>query len=64
MTKIMLIRHGNTAWNVEEIFRGRADVELNETGIKQAELLAEHLADESITPSTLAHQSEPYRRRR
>jgi broad specificity phosphatase PhoE len=49
MTTIMLIRHGNTAWNVEEIFRGRADVELNETGIKQAELLAKHLADESIT---------------
>jgi len=30
---------------VEEIFRGRADVELNETGIKQAELLAKYLED-------------------
>lgn len=43
MTTIMLIRHGNTDWNVEEIFRGRADVELNEVGVKQAQLLAQYL---------------------
>ena len=44
MTEIILARHGETKWNVEEIFRGRIDVELNETGIKQAELLAEYLS--------------------
>jgi broad specificity phosphatase PhoE len=54
----MLIRHGDTAWNVEEIFRGRADVELNETGIKQAELLAKHLTDERI----VALYSSPLKR--
>ena len=43
MTTIMLIRHGDTDWNVKEIFRGRADIELNETGIKQAQLLAKYL---------------------
>ncbi len=43
MATIMLVRHGNTDWNVQEIFRGRADVELNETGTKQADLLAEYL---------------------
>ena len=48
MTEIILARHGETQWNVEEIFRGRIDVELNETGIKQAELLAEHLSDSKI----------------
>ena len=48
MTEIILARHGETRWNVEEIFRGRSDVELNETGIKQAELLAEHLSDSKI----------------
>ena len=44
MTEIMLVRHGETEWNLKEIFRGRIDIELNETGIKQAELLAEYLS--------------------
>ena len=48
MTEIILARHGETDWNVEEVFRGRIDVELNETGIKQAELLAEYLKGLSI----------------
>ena len=48
MTEIILARHGETEWNVEEIFRGRIDVELNETGIKQAELLAEYLRNINI----------------
>jgi len=48
MTEIILARHGETEWNVEEVFRGRIDVELNETGIKQAELLAEYLTDSKI----------------
>ena len=48
MTEIILVRHGETAWNVEEIFRGRSDIELNDTGIKQAELLAEYLGDKKI----------------
>ena len=50
MTTIMLIRHGDTDWNVEEIFRGRVDVELNETGMKQAKLLAEYLEDAPGSP--------------
>jgi broad specificity phosphatase PhoE len=44
MTEIILVRHGETEWNVDEIFRGRIDIELNETGIRQAELLAECLS--------------------
>jgi len=43
MTKLILARHGETEWNVEEVFRGRIDVELNETGARQAELLAQYL---------------------
>ena len=58
MTTIMLIRHGETDWNVEEIFRGGIDIELNETGIKQAQLLAKYLADVPIT----ATYSSPLRR--
>ena len=48
MTEIILVRHGETEWNVEEVFRGRIDVELNQTGIKQAELLAEYLSKRKI----------------
>ncbi len=43
MTQIILVRHGETEWNVGEVFRGRIDIELNETGMKQAALLAEYL---------------------
>jgi len=48
MTEIILARHGETEWNVAEIFRGRTDVELNETGIRQAKLLAEYLSKVKI----------------
>ena len=41
MTHIYLVRHGQTAWNKEEIFRGRSDVPLNDTGLREAELAAE-----------------------
>jgi len=34
---IYIVRHGETQWNKEEVFRGRKDVPLNETGRKQAE---------------------------
>ncbi len=41
-TSIYLVRHGQTAWNREEIFRGRTDVPLDGTGLRQAELVAEY----------------------
>ncbi len=48
MTEIILIRHGETEWNVSEVFRGRIDIKLNRTGIKQAELLAGYLSERKI----------------
>ena len=48
MTEIILARHGETEWNVEEVFRGQIDVELNQNGLKQAELLAESLSGVKI----------------
>jgi len=44
MTQIILVRHGETEWNVKEVFRGRIDIELNETGLKQVQLLAKYLS--------------------
>jgi len=49
MTSIYLVRHGQTAWNREEIFRGRTDVPLDETGLRQAELTADYFRDMEIT---------------
>jgi broad specificity phosphatase PhoE len=44
MATLILARHGETAWNVEKVFRGRADVSLDEVGIKQADLLGKYLS--------------------
>lgn len=44
MAELILARHGETVWNVEKIYRGRTDVNLDEVGIKQAELLGKYLS--------------------
>jgi len=49
MTKIYLVRHGQTAWNKEEIFRGRSDVPLDETGLREAELAAGFFRGAEVT---------------
>jgi len=45
---IYLVRHGQTAWNKEEIFRGRTDIPLDETGLRQAELAGEYFREMGI----------------
>lgn len=46
--EILLIRHGETQWNRELVFRGIRDIELSERGHRQAELLAKRLTDYKI----------------
>jgi len=41
--KIYLVRHGETEWNREEVFRGRLDVPLNENGRRQSQRTGLHL---------------------
>jgi len=48
MTEIILIRHGETDWNREQVFRGRIDVALNEVGVTQARALHASLKDTEI----------------
>jgi probable phosphoglycerate mutase len=47
-TNILLIRHGETAWNAERRLQGHLDIPLNDEGERQARLLAETLALEPI----------------
>lgn len=48
-TRIIAVRHGETAWNVDSRIQGQLDVGLNETGRWQARRVGEALADEDIT---------------
>ncbi|RII86603.1 histidine phosphatase family protein, partial [Clavibacter michiganensis subsp. insidiosus] len=36
MTRIVLVRHGRTAWNVERRVQGSSDIPLDDTGRAQA----------------------------
>ena len=53
-----MVRHGQTAWNREDRFRGRTDMPLDDFGVKQAERAAEKLADSGA----VALYSSPLRR--
>lgn len=46
--EILLTRHGQIKWNVLGKVQGRADIELNEEGIKQAEETGKVLENENI----------------
>ncbi len=44
MTRLIIVRHGQTEWNRVERFRGRADLPLNETGLRQAQAAGRRIA--------------------
>lgn len=46
--RLFLVRHGRTAWNAGEVFRGREDIPLDHVGETEAGLLAERLRGERI----------------
>jgi broad specificity phosphatase PhoE len=47
--RLILVRHGQTACNVHDIWHGWDDCTLNETGLAQAQAAGERLATEPIT---------------
>lgn len=58
MARIILVRHGQTEWNRQERFRGWVDIDLDETGLRQAEAAAERVARWEVA----AIYSSPLRR--
>jgi probable phosphoglycerate mutase len=44
MTRLLIWRHGQTAWNAEERIQGQSDIDLDEAGVAQAAEAAKHLA--------------------
>jgi len=47
--KIYVVRHGETTWNKEEVFRGRKDIPLNDTGLWQAERTGAFFSDKGVS---------------
>ncbi len=48
MTEILLIRHGETAWNAEKRLQGHLDIPLNAEGRRQAAALGRALLSEEL----------------
>lgn len=55
MAYLILVRHGISDWNVQGLWTGWTDVELNEKGLEDAKNMAQHIQD---IPLHSAHTSE------
>jgi broad specificity phosphatase PhoE len=49
MRRILLVRHGETAWNAAGKLQGHTDIALNDVGRDQARVLATGLRDAGVT---------------
>ena len=49
MSRVVLVRHGQSVWNLENRFTGWTDVPLTETGIEEATSAGELMASEGMT---------------
>lgn len=48
MTRVILVRHGQTEWNVQLKYQGHSEVALTPDGVRQAEQVAARLAREPV----------------
>lgn len=48
-TRIIAVRHGETAWNVDARIQGQLDIQLNDTGRWQARRVGDALSTEDLT---------------
>jgi probable phosphoglycerate mutase len=53
-TRILAIRHGETAWNVDTRLQGHLDIPLNDVGLRQAKHLAQALAEREVVDAIYA----------
>lgn len=60
MTKLIIVRHGQTLWNLERKYQGHSDIALTDTGLKQAQAVAERLAEEAIAAVYASDLSRAY----
>lgn len=49
VTRLILVRHGETKWNKENVFRGQSDIPLSEKGRRQANLTGKALSSLPFT---------------
>jgi len=59
-TQLLLIRHGETAWNAEHRVQGQLDIPLSPLGVLQSARLAECLANEPIDAVYSSGQSRAW----
>lgn len=48
MTRLIIVRHGQTLWNLAKKYQGHSDIALTDKGLQQAQAVAERLAAEKI----------------
>ena len=48
MSYLILVRHGQSIWNLENKFTGWVDVDLNENGVNQAKKAGELIKEQQI----------------
>ena len=60
MGRLLLVRHGETAWNAEGRLQGSEDISLSEEGRRQARLIGDRLANTSIDVAYSSDQSRAH----
>ena len=51
--KLLLVRHGQSTWNLENLFTGWTDVDLSPQGIEEARQAGREIAREKLRPQVV-----------
>ena len=49
MGKLILVRHGKSVWNIENIFTGWTDIDLADEGIEEANIAGKIIKENNIS---------------